>query len=52
LESINLLKKERLAFDDGGLCGYICENAETMEYHQESDNSYKSIGVPFVSDNI
>ena len=52
LHSINVLKNEDASFDHGCLCGYICENAETKEYHQESDNSYTSIGVPFFSDDV
>ncbi len=50
--SINILKNENTTFDHGCLCGYICENAETKEYHQENDSSYTSIGVPFFSDDV
>jgi hypothetical protein len=38
LESINVLKDKEASFDDGCLCSYICQNAETaMQYHQESE---------------
>lgn len=45
--SVQRLCNDNVNIGNGCLTGYVCENAETKEYHQESDNSYTCIGIPY-----
>lgn len=47
--SVQMLCNDNVNVGNGCLTGYVCENAETKEYHQESDNSYTCIGIPYVT---
>ena len=47
----NLPEKKSEEFKNAGISkncvtGFVCENAHTYEFHQESDCSYTTIGVP------
>ena len=48
-EAVSILKEKKMGFEDFSLCNWICRNAYTGEFHQDSDSSYSLICVPFVN---
>lgn len=39
-------------FNEGMVCAYICNDAQTFDRHIEKDCSYTMIGSPIAKDNI
>jgi len=47
------MKSDRIqCFNDGMVCAYICNDAQTCDRHIEKDCSYTMIGAPIAKDNI
>ena len=46
-DAINILNDNGVNFNNYSLCNWICRNASTGEFHQDSDSSYSLICVPF-----